>query len=269
VPIGVASHHGAQSFEQQKQSIPCAIPPATTVQSWNHEQKRQLRLATKRIFMNENNPRLQIGVYAIDGSAQIFVQHDADIVNRTLEDLHPSRIFAQEQITIADDDTEIAIVLPLLTRIDLMTDHLSVWDFPFVLGALVEVTEGEFIEGIRNLQGWAKSGSAGETSVYLEIEMLNGQRLFLCMQVVAGLSSARLGKIYSLLKERSLIFGLRTGGIGILNLSNLVCFKVHPEPLEGAVAAHDDARQSNRVSKQYQPGHATKLEKNHYKHIVE
>lgn len=50
--------------------------------------------------------------------------------------------------------------------------------------------------------------------------MLNGRRLFLHVAVVGGLATARLEKGYSLLKEHSLIFGLRTGGIGILNLSN-------------------------------------------------
>jgi hypothetical protein len=34
-----------------------------------------------------------------------------------------------------------------------------------------------------------------------------------------------------------LIFGLRTGGIGVLNLANMVRFSVHPDPLAGPAKA--------------------------------
>lgn len=174
--------------------------------------------------------QLEIRVDTIDGSTRLWLQRDPELVRRTLAEIHPALIFAHDQITLSDGDVETTLLLPLITRIDLMTDHWSVWDFPFVLGALMEVTEGEFMLGLAGLQNWRHRAMQTELSLFLDVEMLNGQRLFLQMEVVGGLAAARLEKVYSLLKEHSLIFGLHTGGIGILNLSNLVRFEVHPEP---------------------------------------
>lgn len=180
--------------------------------------------------MKEKHSDLQIRIDTIDGSTRVFIQSDPESVCRTLTELHPTAIFTQDRIAITDEDSEITLVAPLITRIDLVTSELSVWDFPFVLGALVEVTEAEFTEGIRNLKGGEALHSPGGIPVFLDLEMVNCQRLFLWMQLVAGLPAARLERVYSLLKERHLLFGLRTGGIGILNLANLVRFAVHPEP---------------------------------------
>lgn len=180
--------------------------------------------------MKEQHPHLQIEAHMVDGSARTFLQDDHGLANRTLSNLHPVLIFRQERLTIADEDMDVSMVPSLVTRIDLITDQWSVWDFPFVLGALVELTEAEFTQGVQSLPEREQPNVSREKPVFLDIEMVNGQRTFLWMQVVAGLSSARLAKIYSLIKERYLIFGLRSRGIGILNLSNLLSFSVHPEP---------------------------------------
>jgi hypothetical protein len=119
---------------------------------------------------------------------------------------------------------------PLLTRIDLVTDRLSVWDFPFVIGAMVELTEMEFREYLHGLQQEEQPRTGGDLPVFLDIEMVSGQHAFLWMEIVAGLPTDQLRRIYSPLRERRLIFGLREGGIGILNLANLVRLSVHPEP---------------------------------------
>jgi hypothetical protein len=50
------------------------------------------------------------------------------------------------------------------------------------------------------------------------------------MEIAGDLSAIRMSRIQSLLHERSLIFGLRTGGIGVLNLANMVKFANFPEP---------------------------------------
>jgi hypothetical protein len=177
--------------------------------------------------MNEKHPDLEIRVSTIDGSTRAFVQRDPEMVARTLIELHPALIFGQDRLIIVEDDTEVALVSPLITRVDLVTNRLSVWDFPFVLGALTEVTEAEFMEGFEGFNG---SEQSGDVPLFLSLEMVGGERLYLSMRVVAGVSTAQLGKVYSLLKERRLIFGLRTGGVGVLNISNLLGFSVHPEP---------------------------------------
>jgi hypothetical protein len=95
----------------------------------------------------------------------------------------------------------------------------------------VELTETEFHKFLHDLQRRVQIRASDDFPVFLDIQMVDGQRLFLWMEIIAGLPADRLLRIYSLLKERSLIFGLRTGGIGILNPANLVRFSVHPDPL--------------------------------------
>ena len=182
---------------------------------------------------------LKIRVYEIDGVVETFTQKDPELVSRTLAELHPTRLYTQDRITITDDCSEKTFAPPRITRIDLVTDQLSVWDFHFSLGALSELTESEFAEGIRIYDESPQKRSTSGTAVYLDLQMLDGLRLLLWMQIIAGLPSARLSKICSVLKERRLIFGLRTAGVGVLNLANMVGFSVRPEPLDLVTAQAD------------------------------
>jgi hypothetical protein len=193
--------------------------------------------ATLEELAKHAGPGLQIRIQGVDGSIATFAQNDPDLVNRTLDELNPARVLAQTKITIAGNHSVTTFIPSLITRVDLITERLSVWDFPFIIGALLELTETEFQEFLSDRQRRVQPGLSGDFPVFLDIEMVNGQRLFLWMEIVAGLPPDRLRRIYSLLKERSLIFGLRTGGIGVLNLANMVRFSVHPDPLAGLAEA--------------------------------
>jgi hypothetical protein len=182
--------------------------------------------------MKSDHPQLQIRVYGFDGSTQEFTQNDSGLVNRSLWELHPALLFTQDRITITREDGPITFFPPLVARVDLITDRLSVWDFPFVPGALMELTEAKFNEGVHALR--EQAGLQSERPVLLDLEMVSGQHFYLWMQLIAGLPTAHLARIYSLCKERRLIFGLLAGGVGALNLANLVRFAVHPEPPQPA-----------------------------------
>lgn len=182
--------------------------------------------------MKVTRPSLQIRIQGIDGSIATFTQKDPDLVNHTLAELDPVQILTQTRITIAGNHSVTTLVPPLITRIDVITDRLSVWDFPFAIGALMELTETEFREHVRDPQPREQPCQPVNSPVFIDIEMVGGQRSFLRMAIIAGPPSNRLLRIHSLLKERSLIFGLHTGGIGVLNLANMVRFSVYPDSLE-------------------------------------
>ncbi len=194
--------------------------------------------------MKTTSPNLQVRIHGIDGSTRTFIQNDPNLVNRTLNELDPARILTQDKITIADEHSAAAFIPSLVTRIDLITDRFSVWDFPFVIGALVELSEAEFLGHLYGLRRSEPPHLRGDFPVFLDIEMVGGQHALLWMEIIAGLPAERLLSIYSLLKERYLIFGLRTCGIGVLNLANMVRFLVHPKPPEAKTAARF-ARQEN------------------------
>ncbi len=155
--------------------------------------------------MNHPTQSLQIRIYGIDGTVATFTQTDPDVVNRTLGEFNPARILTQTKITIAGNHSVTTFIPPLITRIDLITDRLSVWDFPFAIGALVELTETEFHKFLHDLQRRVQIRTSDDFPVFLDIQMVNGQRLFLWMEIIAGSPVDRLLRIYSLLKERSLI----------------------------------------------------------------
>jgi hypothetical protein len=203
--------------------------------------------------MNHPTQSLQIRIHGIDGTVATFTQTDPDVVNRTLGELNPAQILTQTKITIAGNHSVTTFIPPLIARIDLITDRLSVWDFPFAIGALVELTETEFHKFLHDLQRRVQIRASDDFPVFLDLQMVNGQRLFLWMEIIAGLPADRLLRIYSLLKERSLVFGLRTGGIGILNPANLVRFSVHPDLLS-ALAKAGPAHQTNGSQPDHFPG---------------
>ena len=179
--------------------------------------------------MNYSSQSLQINIHKVDGSVATFTQSEANLVNRILKELHPARMFNQEKIAIACKHSVARFPSALITRVDLITDQLSVWDFPFLIGALQELTETEFQEFLFEQQRRRLSRPSGDFPLFLDVEMVDGQRLFLWMEVIAGFPAEQLSRDCSRLKERSLIFGLRTGGIGVLNPANLARFTVHSD----------------------------------------
>ncbi len=179
----------------------------------------------------------QIQIHQVDGSVTTFTQSEAGLADLVMNDLQPARIFHQEKLTIAGSHSVTTFISSLVTRVDLITGQLSVWDFPFVIGALLELTETEFREFLFSQKPLGQTRPPGDYPLFLEIEMINGQRSFLWMEVIAGFPADLLPRACSLLKERNLIFGLRPEGIGILNPATIARCAVHPDPSSGSVDA--------------------------------
>lgn len=153
---------------------------------------------------------------------------------------------------MADEVSEESFLPPLVTRIDLITDQVTVWDFPFSFGALVELTEGEFTDGVRNLSELPDLQTG--TRLFIETEAVSGQQTWLSMEIVAGFPASRLPQVFSLFTGRQLIFGLIGGGVGVLNLSNVARFAIHPEPVPiGAVDGSNGHRDANHDLRRLHP----------------
>ncbi len=180
--------------------------------------------------MNYSYNSLQINIHKVDGSMVTITQSDAALANRTLNEFHPTRIFNEEGIATSCSHSVAKFNLSSITRVDLITDQLSVWDFPFVLGALMELTEGEFHGIVHERLRWMQPCPPGDLPVFFDVEMVNGRHSYLWMAVIAGFSAARLSEAFSQLRTRSLIFALHAGGVGVLNPANIVRFTVHPHP---------------------------------------
>jgi len=180
--------------------------------------------------MNAQLSYLQVRVYGTDGATRLFTQNDPELASRTLVKLNPAKLFAADLVSLPTGDSDTTLAASALARIDLVTDQLSVWDYPFVLGAQVELTESEFRECLDYPQPWESLAGQSDIPVFLQLTMVNGQRYFFWMEVAGGLSAMRMSRIQLMLKDPRLIFGLREGGVGILNLTHLAHFTIYPEP---------------------------------------
>src|SRR5215469_13987431 len=92
----------------------------------------------------------RICVWQIDGTARTFVRVENDQATRLLAELHSGFFFNQDRIVISNE-AEDSFLPPRVTRIDMMTDEATVWDFPFAFGALIELSEAEFLDGVRTM----------------------------------------------------------------------------------------------------------------------
>ncbi|HUC85778.1 MAG TPA: hypothetical protein VL970_11345, partial [Candidatus Acidoferrales bacterium] len=168
--------------------------------------------------MNDPLPPLQIRIFGIDGSTRTFTENDLRVTTHVLAKLNPAKFFADDTVNIISGDSEFTLSAAGLARIELITDRLSVWDFPFIMGAHIELTEDEFRECLDYAQQRETADRLSDLPVFVEVTMVKGQRYHFWMEVVGGLSNLRVSRIHSLLKGGHLIFGLRNGGVGVLNL---------------------------------------------------
>jgi len=129
--------------------------------------------------MNDTNPNLLIRFHGIDGNMRTLVQNDSSLVNRTLVDLHPARIFTQYRIRVTDGDSPISIFPSLTTRVDLITDRLSVWDYPFLIGALRELEKTAFERRCHDPEPKERVDPQIDFPIFFDVEMLGGQHVFL------------------------------------------------------------------------------------------
>jgi len=101
---------------------------------------------------------------------------------------------------------------------------------------VVELSEAEFHQrlhqkGSAQIEKREKPQMTGDFAVrFLHVEMLGGQQIFLAIEFVIELPAERLNKIHFLLSAPALHFRLRQGGVGVLNLANMVRFTTYPGP---------------------------------------
>jgi len=186
--------------------------------------------------MKNKKMLLEIQIHGASGSDKTFVQDDKALASRILDGLHPARLFATGKITIAGECSLTAFVTSQVTRIDFISETFVCWEFPEGVSDMVEMSEEEFHQrlyknGMEQMEKREKPQTPGDfTMRFLHVEMLGGQQIFLAIEFVVELPAERLNKIHFLLSAPALHFRLRQGGIGVLNLANMVRFTTYPGP---------------------------------------
>ena len=175
--------------------------------------------------MNHSTQSLQIHIYKVDGSKETFTQDETGLVNRILNEFQPARIFSQEKIVIAGDNSLTTFPVHQVARIDLVSENFTHWIVPQGIVDAVELTETEFRALLQNpeLHDRWDQARAQETSVvtFLDLEIAGQKPLFLAMEVVVDSHAESPAANGSLLDTSTLCFRMRNGGIAALNLANL------------------------------------------------
>ena len=185
--------------------------------------------------MNHNIPNLQVHIHKLDGSTITFVQNDAREVKKLLDEFQPAQIFDRNNISFSDKNSITSIPVSKITRIDLEAEQHSHLLFPTGTANAVELTGIEFQALIRNpvmRKQWEQISTL-ETSLvtFMDVEMADGQCLFLTMEMPVELQSRLWETTGFPFHGSGFCFRMGTGGVAVLNLAHLTRLTFFPKPL--------------------------------------
>jgi hypothetical protein len=185
--------------------------------------------------MNHNIPNLQVHIHKVDGSTTTFVQTDAGEVRKLLDGFQPTQIFNRDRIYFTDKNSITSLPVSKITRIDLEAEQHSRLLFPVGMVDAVELTGVEFETLIRSpvmRQQWDQISTLDASLVtFLDVEMADGQCLFLTVEMQVELQSELWKSKGFPLSGSGFCFRMRTGGVAVLNLAHLTRLTFFPKPL--------------------------------------
>jgi hypothetical protein len=197
---------------------------------------------SQSLSTNEQNSKLQVRIHGVDGSLVTFTQEDPAVVEHIVGDFQRPDFFKQERIAVAGHHSVTTLVLSKVARIDLAGEGLPRWKPPSGVGMsvrdIVELPELEFLYQVKardfkHLERRRVRFAPGKPAVvYLAIQLVGGQHMYLKVQIVDVPRAERLQRIRSFMELPSLSFRLDGGGLGLVNLSNAVKFTGYPGPAE-------------------------------------
>lgn len=191
-----------------------------------------------RLPMDNAAQTLQIRVHGVDGSIQTFTQHEDDLIRQTLDGFRPTRMLTQTKITIAGECSLTTFVPSQVTRVDLVTEHLSNWALPPGPVGAVELSEPAFRALVQDQprRESRRASRAADKSVValLDITVVGGQRVFLARQMAVERSAQQMQGFDTLFTTSSFWFLMRACGIAVLNVANLARFTVYRGPMQAS-----------------------------------
>ena len=183
---------------------------------------------------NPSNPAMTIRFHLTDGSVQSFVQSDDTIAAKIWESVDPARLFARPRLIIGSEHSKAVIVSAEVIRVDFVQDSFQCWEFPGGYSDIVELSEAEFREHARLDRPALMTKREQPTPVgdllvsFLKLQMRGGQSQFVMVELPVKLPAESQSFLHFMLSKGSVHMRLRGGGIGVLNLANLVAYAVYP-----------------------------------------
>jgi hypothetical protein len=183
---------------------------------------------------SSSKPVLTIRFHLTDGSVHSFVQPDDAMARKLWESVDPNRLFAHPRIVIGSEHSKAVFVSAEIIRVDFLHDSFQCWEFPGGYSDIVELSEEEFREHARLDQPALMTKREQPTPVgdllvsFVQLQMKAGRPQFAMIEVPVKLPAESQSFMQFMLSKAAIHMRLRGGGIGVLNLANLVAYAVYP-----------------------------------------
>jgi hypothetical protein len=199
----------------------------------NHSGEREAIMKTNPTE-SSSKPILTIRFHLTDGSVQSFVQTEDAAARKLWEGVDPARLFARPRIVVGSEHSKAVFVSAETVRVDFLHDSFQCWQFPGGYSDIVELSEEEFRKNARLDQPAQMPKRDQPTPVgdllvsFVKLQMRGGRPLFVMVEIPVKLPAESQSFMQFLLSKTSVHMRLRGGGVGVLNLANLVAYTVYP-----------------------------------------
>ncbi|HEX4647160.1 MAG TPA: hypothetical protein VH598_16270 [Verrucomicrobiae bacterium] len=186
------------------------------------------------VSKESRKPVFVIRVHLTDGSIESFAQTDKAEAEKLWQSIEPSRLFAQSRLVLAGEHSKSVFVTSQIVRVDLIRESNQCWDFPSGYSDVVELSEEEFRKNARLNQPERMAKRDQPTPVgdllvsFLKLQFAGGTPLFLMIEISVKLPAENQSFMQFLLSKGQFHMRLRGGGVGIVNLANLLGYTVYP-----------------------------------------
>lgn len=185
----------------------------------------------RRTFLR---PALEIRFQFVEGSEEIYIQSNPGIAATILNGISPPLLFSHYRIVVADDYSKSVFVCSQLNRVDFVFDGDG---FSFILDDqpdMVELAAVEFSKHVNlddpaRLQKRRQHRRLGELVIsFLHLRMRGGNHVYLMKESLVKLPVDKQSYMRRLLSKGTLVIRLAGGGVGFVNLANLIGYSVYP-----------------------------------------
>ena len=179
-------------------------------------------------------PALVIRVHLTDGSVESFAQNDVAEAQKLWDKIEPARLFAPARIVVAGEHSKSVFVTSQIARVDFVQESNECWEFPGGYSDIVELTEADFRRHARLdkpelMVKREEPTPVGDLLVsFVKMRMTGGKPLFLMIEFPVKLPIENFSFMQFMLSKGSFHIRLCGGGIGVINLGNLLGYTVYP-----------------------------------------
>jgi hypothetical protein len=179
-------------------------------------------------------PSFVIRVHLTDGSVESFEQNDEAEAQKLWDKIEPSRLFAQSRLVLAGEHSKSVYVTAQIVRVDFIQESNECWEFPGGYSDIVELSEEDFrkhahLDHPEQMPNRNQPTPVGDLLVsFLKLHLASGKPLFLMVEFPVKLPVESQSFMQFLLSKGGFHMRLCGGGIGVVNLGNLLGYTVYP-----------------------------------------